>query len=146
MNIDSNDLIETRRIYNYLLSEFSNRFVWLRLNEHDIDPNCDGLPTVLMDSFVNEQFVDEYKKNPEDSKKWNAFFDFIEEMLQSGDKTLEDIIDTTILELLASEADINLESVLPYCGNKTRRSICDSVRVFYGKPERADYLERKYAL
>lgn len=140
------DVLNSRRLYNYLLSEFRNRFVWLRLNEQDIDPICDGLSTVLMDRYVNEQFIDEYKKDPGDSGKWKAFFDFIEEMLQSGDKTLEDIIDTTILELLASEADINLESVLPYCGNKTRRSICDSVRVFYGKPERADYLERKYSL
>ena len=140
------DMIESRRIYNYLLSEFSNRFVWLRLNEHDIDPICDDLPTVLMDSYVNEQFIEEYRKNPGDSEKWKAFFDFIEEMLQSGDETLEDIINTTILELLASEADINLESVLPYCGNKTRKSIYDSVRVFYVKPERADYLVRKYSL
>ena len=140
------DVLNSRRLYTYLLSEFRNRFVWLRLNEQDIDPICDGLSTVLMDRYVNEQFIDEYKKDPGDSGKWKAFFDFIEEMLQSGDKTLEDIIDTTILELLASEADINLESVLPYCGNKTRRSICDSVRVFYGKPERADYLERKYSL
>ena len=146
MDIDSNDFIESRRIYNYLLSEFSNRFVWLRLNEHDIDPICDGLPTVLMDSYVNEQFIDEYRKNPGDSEKWNAFFDFLEEMLQSGDKTLEDTIDTTILELLAAEADIDLESILPYCGSKTRESIYNSVRVYYGKPERADYLEHKYSL
>lgn len=150
MSTDSEEfdkhLIESRRIYNYLVSEFCNRFVWLRLKEQDIDPICDGLSTVLMDSYVNEQFVDEYKKNPEDSKKWNAFFDFIEEMIQSGDTTLEDTIDTTILELLAAEVDIDLESILPYCGSKTRESIYNSVRVYYGKPERADYLEHKYSL
>ena len=47
MNTDSEEfdkhLIESRRIYNYLVSEFCNRFVWLRLKELDIDPICDGL-------------------------------------------------------------------------------------------------------
>ncbi|MBR4495308.1 MAG: hypothetical protein IKP14_11435, partial [Clostridiales bacterium] len=125
-------LTDGRRVYDYLLHEFRDRFLWLHLSDQDIDPVCDGLSTVLMDRYINEQFVDEYKRNPADAQKWGTFFDFIEELLQSDDGTLTDTIDTTILEMLASEAYVDLESVLPYCGSKTRESIYNSIRVFYG--------------
>ena len=139
-------LTDGRRVYDYLLHEFRDRFLWLHLSDQDIDPVCEGLSTVLMDRYINEQFVDEYKRNPADAQKWGTFFDFIEELLQSDDGTLTDTIDTTLLEMLASEAYVDLESVLPYCGSKTRESIYNSIRVFYGNPERADFLARKWWL
>jgi len=135
---------DSRRVYDYLLQEFRSRFEWLRLSDQDIDPVYDGLATVLMDSCINTQFVEEYKKNPGAAEEWKVFFGFIEEMLQSEDSTLTETIETTILEMLASEAYVDLESVLPYCGSKTREAIYNSIRVFYGKPERADCLARKY--
>ena len=139
-------LTDGRRVYDYLLHEFRDRFLWLHLSDQDIDPTCEGLSTVFMDRYINEQFVDEYKRNHADAQKWKSFFDFIEEMLQSDDGTLTDTIDTTLLEMLASEAYVDLESVLPYCGSKTRASIYKSIREFYGRPERADFLARKWWL
>ena len=142
----SERLKDGRRVYDYLLREFRDRFLWLHLSDQDIDPVCEGLSTVLMDRYINEQFVDEYNRNPADAQKWGAFFDFIGELLQSEDGTLTDTIDTTLLEMLASEAYVDLESVLPYCGSKTRESIYNSIRVFYCSPERADFLARKWWL
>ena len=139
-------LTDGRRVYDYLLHEFRDRFLWLHLSDQDIDPVCEDLSTVLMDRYINEQFVDEFNRNPADAQKWGTFFDFIEELLQSDDGTLTDTIDTTLLEMLASEAYVDLESVLPYCGSKTRESIYNSIRVFYGSPERADFLARKWWL
>ena len=138
-------LTDSRRVYDNLLQEFRSRFVWLRLSDQDIDPTCAGLSTVLMDRYINEHFVAEYKKNPDAAEEWRAFFGFIEEMLRSGDSTLIDVVDTTILEMLASEAYVDLESALPYCGSKTRELIYNSIRVYYGRPERADALARKFA-
>ena len=138
-------LTDGSRVYDNLLQEFRSRFEWLRLSEQDIDPACYGLPTVLMDSCINEQFVDAYNRNPGAADMWRAFFGYIEELLRSDDMTLTDTIDTTFLEMLASEAYVDLESVLPYCGKKTRESVYNSIRVFYGRPGRADYLARKYA-
>ena len=142
----SERLKDGRRVYDYLLHEFRDRFLWLRLSDQDIDPTCEGLSTVFMDRCINEQFIEEFKRNPGDAEKWRTFFDFIEELLQSDNGTLTDTIDTTLLEMLASEAYVDLESVLPYCGGKTRESIYNSIREFYGRPERAEFLARKWWL
>ena len=135
----------SKKIYDYLLGEFRSRFNWLKLSDSDIDPRIDGLPTILMDSCINDQFVEEFNKDPLDSKKWSDFFDFIEELLRSGDQVVIDTIETTILEIIASEAYVDVEAVLPYCGKMSRECIYQSIRVFYGKPDRADHLERIFA-
>ncbi|MBP5654834.1 MAG: hypothetical protein J6X33_04915 [Clostridiales bacterium] len=138
-------LKESRRVYEYLLHEFGNRFDWLNLCEYDIDP-CDvGLSTVLMDDYINYRFIDKFNREPELQDEWKKFFDFIEEMLCLEDKSLTEVIDTTILEVLASEGSVDLEKVLGYCGNKTRRSILGSVRNYYGRPDRADELLKRYS-
>ena len=137
-------LNESRRVYDYLLQEFRSRFDWLDLDDEDIDPNIVGLSTVLMDDYINHQFIEKFNKAPDLKDEWTRFFGFVEELLQSQDPKITETIDTTLLEVLASEAYIPLESVLPYCGCNTRRSIYRSIVTFYGKPQRAEELSGKY--
>jgi len=43
--------------YEELLDGFRNRFDWMRLSDQDIARTDRGLLTVLMDRYINEQFV-----------------------------------------------------------------------------------------
>ena len=43
--------------YEELLNGFRSRFDWLRLSDQDIAGNDRGLLTVLMDRYINEQFI-----------------------------------------------------------------------------------------
>ena len=130
--------------YEELLEGFRSRFDWLRLSDQDIAGTDRGLLTVLMDRYINEQFIESYNKEPGDASRWQAFFGYIEELMTSGDENLAEVIETTLLEVLASEAYADLEGILKYCGSKTRSSIYDSIRTFYGRPERAQELKRRF--
>lgn len=137
-------LMSSDEIYNYLLNEFRNRFSWLRLGEEEITQDVVGLPTVLIDHVINYQFIDRFNAEPGQEDEWNTFFSFIEELLHSDNSDLVEIIDTTILEMLAADHDVKLELVLPYCGSYTRRSICGTISHFYGDPEKAEELLTRY--
>lgn len=43
--------------YEELLNGFRSRFDWLRLSDQDIAGTDRGLLTVLMDRYINEQFI-----------------------------------------------------------------------------------------
>ena len=131
-------------IYEELLNGFRSRFDWLRLSDQDIAGTDRGLLTVLMDRYINEQFIESYNKEPEDASRWHAFFGYIEELMTAGDEDLAEVIETTLLEVLASEAYADLEGILKYCGGKTRSSIYGSIRTVYGWPERAQELKRRF--
>ena len=130
--------------YEELLNGFRSRFDWLRLSDQDIAGTDRGLLTVLMDRYINEQFIESYNKEPGDASRWQAFFGYIEALMTSGDEDLAEIIETTLLEVLASEAYADLEGILKYCGGKTRSSIYGSISSFYGRPERALELKRRF--
>ena len=124
--------------YEELLDGFRSRFDWLRLSDQDIAGTDRGLLTVLMDRYINEQFIESYNKEPGDASRWQAFFGYIEELMTAGDEDLAEV------EVLASEAYADLEGILKYCGSKTRSSIYASIRTFYGRPERAQELKRRF--
>ena len=138
------NLLESAKIYDYLLNEFRSRSDWLRLNDEEIDDDIKGLSTVLMDDVINHQFIEKYNKEPDLHNEWKRFFDFIEELQLSGNSMLIEDIDTTLLEVLASETYVDLESILPYCGVNTRRAIYKSISDFYGRPERAEELKSRF--
>ena len=144
MLTDHMDGTESARAYEYLLTGFGSRFDWLGIVEQNIDPSAAGLPTVLMEEYICQRFLERYNKEPELKGEWQRFFEYIEELMQSEDTSLTDIIDTTLLESLASEVYADLESILPYCGKKTRQSIYNSIRLFYGKPQRAEQLHERF--
>jgi hypothetical protein len=138
--------MSSEEIYSYLLYEFRNRFGWLRLSDEDIPKDVVGLPTVLIDHVINYQFIEKYNKEPELQEEWQRFFDFIEELLNSDDTVIVEVVDTTILEMIASDYDVKLESILPFCGSYTRKSIYSSVEHFYGNPQKAEELQIRYPL
>ena len=133
---------DSKSEYDQILAGFRDRFDWMRLNDEDIDPVIVGLPTVLMDDLITPQFIEKLKKEPDLHDEWSRFFGFIEELMQSENSIIRETIETTILEVLASENDIDLESVLSYCGEETCNSIFDSISTFYGRPERAENLRK----
>ena len=132
-------------IYDFLLNEFKTRFEWLNLSD-DVQGSAAGLPTVLMDSVISRRFAEEFNKDPGSKDKWASFFDFLEELLDSGDSSVTDVIETTIIEMIAADYDVKLESVLPYCGSRTRNSIYCSISDFYGKPQKAENLKNRFSL
>ena len=71
-------LTEGKRVYDYLLHEFRDRFLWLRLCDQDIDPTCEGLSTVFMDRCINEQFIEEFKRkgHPDKAAFYTVFMIF----------------------------------------------------------------------
>ena len=135
---------QSQRVYDLLLKEFRSRFDWFKLSDDDIDPDVVGLGTVLMDHYINDLVINRLSEASGSSDAIKQFFGFIEELELSEDNALIDAIDTTLLEVLACEERIKLETLLPYCGTNTRRAIYDSVRSFYGKSERARELELKF--
>ena len=138
--------MSSEEIYSYLLYEFRNRFGWLRLGDEDIPKEDVGLPTVLIDDIINYQFIEKYNKEPELMEEWQRFFGFIEELLHSNDAVIVEVVETTILEMLAADYDVKLESILTYCGSYTRKSIYNSVSHYFGNPQKAKTLQIRYPL
>ena len=140
---------ESKRVHDYLTNEINNRFCWIDLTTEASFAKEQGLSTVLLDDCVNPQVINAIKETTIDSVSLFAFFDFLELALGSKDEYLKEVLSTTIIEVLASEKDIKLESVLIYCGEETSNEIIRIKKEFFHDNKRAEellfYLAHKYS-
>lgn len=135
---------ESRRIYNYLLTEFCSRFEWIKKYPRDESSSDYGLATVLMDHYITPQTINAIKSGMLTQNDFLDFFWLLEELLTGSDILLKDIICTTLIEKLSSEEDFQIDLFFPYCGSATRTAIYNSLLRFYKKQDRVKMLKSKY--
>ena len=131
MNTENEDRnrAESARVYARIIADMEAKFPWIDLAEAREDRLCEGLPTVLLDLYISEQVLERVAEDGE-AGELREFFNYVESVLQGADALMIECFETTFLEKLVAERRNKVASVLPMCGEKTKKRIGDAMERF----------------